>query len=659
MERRYWVTLMGIVVAALVLRLYGLSAVGIFQDEKYMVLAVGGVLETGLPYLPSGMFYPRALGQIYLMSGSVAVFGEGVWAYRLPSVIAGTLCVVLAFMLGRQYLGPTLSLSLAATVAFLPNFIEISQIARMYVFLVLVVFAFLILMTYWLRRGGWGPVAALILVLAVGIEFQPLTIFLLPLALLPVVVAPSWLRAVQTTVIVVATLAVYSALDAFVARQYAGSISSEGAIGARHATPLENAGFMNVSPVVVVVSLVAAVLVVWSVLWLLKSDRKPALDASPLAAGLSFGLGALGLTVSVFAAALFTYQIALLAFLFGAAFALRAGAGLRALAVVVAGLAVIAVSQAIWVLISGDVASVKDFARYFLSFPSPGPEMSFTGLFPWAVAVFLALFLLGLWRFGRGGTLSLDVPLVTLGVIIPMLVIGVMLWAVAPRYLYGLVPVFLLALFLGIDRCRIAAVARWGDRPGIHGSFAVVAAFLVVSPFGVLTALDRSYQRFPDHAGAAEFIQSRQLAANDLIMAMDAPIQTYYLGRIDYLLRYIESAGWQARRHGDEIVDIFTGTPVLTDGERFERVLLRPGRGAIYVVGSGEIHGEVAYAFNLGPDIPDLLDEHGAEVVFTGRDDRTRVWRLPPPDNRLVCKPSWTCEPRLLSPSLTEHEARP
>ena len=61
------------------LRFWGLGNVGLHGDEETMAMPAMSILESGQPLLPSGMFYPRALLNIYLMSGSVWMFGESEW----------------------------------------------------------------------------------------------------------------------------------------------------------------------------------------------------------------------------------------------------------------------------------------------------------------------------------------------------------------------------------------------------------------------------------------------------------------------------------------------------------------------------------------------------------------------------------------------------
>src|SRR5690606_35371049 len=106
-----------------------------------MAMAVRHIVEEGTPVLPSGMLYPRGITQLYLMAGSVRLFGESEWALRLPSAICGVLLIALVFAAGRRFLRPHWNLALAATVAFLPDLIVYSQTARMYIFMIAAVAA--------------------------------------------------------------------------------------------------------------------------------------------------------------------------------------------------------------------------------------------------------------------------------------------------------------------------------------------------------------------------------------------------------------------------------------------------------------------------------------------------------------------------------------
>src|SRR3984885_2586705 len=163
-----------IVLAGAIVRFWGLGSVGLHGDEKTMALPVMSLINEGRPIMPSGMFYPRAVGQLYLMAASVMAFGQSEWAMRLPSALCGVLLIVLAYQAGGRFLTPAWNLALAAAVAFLPNFIEDSQTARMYVFLVACVTGYMTLVFAWERTGRSRYLVAAVITLLVGLQFHTL-----------------------------------------------------------------------------------------------------------------------------------------------------------------------------------------------------------------------------------------------------------------------------------------------------------------------------------------------------------------------------------------------------------------------------------------------------------------------------------------------------
>ncbi|MEX0729666.1 MAG: glycosyltransferase family 39 protein [Aquisalimonadaceae bacterium] len=624
--RRHLLLLLAIICVGLVLRLNGLGAVGLYADEKYTFPAALGVLETGLPLLPSGMLYPRALLQSYLMAGSVMLFGDSEWAFRLPSAVVGTLCIPLAYLLGRAYLRPSLNLGFAAAIALLPSFIEISQIARMYGFLVLFVLLFLLALCWWERRPDWQALAGMIAAAVLGLQIQPLAILLLPLIAVPLLADFSIKRLLQAGMAVCAICWAYLVFDRWAGGHYGETMLSGNPNAARHPNPLDMAGIHNLPAELLfgVLVLVAASAV--ALTWSMRRRRVPG-PAADVPDRVFMLLGSLGLLTAVVAAAVVSYLVAVLALCVGTACYLHGGGVIRTVMLATVAVAVIFLGQAVVLLIGEAVAGPGAFIKVFIAFPSPVPEIRFLQFFPAAVVVFGLLCAVDLFRFARGEPLPRYVLLFGFGVLAPLLVLGVVVWSVAPRFLIGLVPVFLFCLFLCVEgylRCLPRRLLR-------HEGIAALAVVVLLVPPGALgDAMSRTYGPYPDHKGAAEFMRERAAEPADIVIALDASIQTHFLGRVDYWLRHIDSAGFFSREVDGQVVEIYTGTPVLFDAEAFEHVLEQPGRGAVYVIGSGEIQGASASDYVLGEDILALFDTHGAEVVFTGRDDKTRIWLFPP-----------------------------
>lgn len=96
-----------------------------------------------------------------LVRAAMAVFGtEAEWAVRLPSAIAGVLCIPAAFLLGRLTHGAWAGIVMATLVAFDPTLIHQSVHARMYALLALEFFVVLILLVASMRgrksrKGLW------------------------------------------------------------------------------------------------------------------------------------------------------------------------------------------------------------------------------------------------------------------------------------------------------------------------------------------------------------------------------------------------------------------------------------------------------------------------------------------------------------------------
>ena len=112
----HWVLLGVVLCIGTVVRFWNLGGPGLHGDEETMAMAAMHIVQNGWPILPSGMFYPRGLSELYLMAASVQIFGESEWAFRLPSALAGVATIYLCYVAGRRFLRPQWNIALAATV---------------------------------------------------------------------------------------------------------------------------------------------------------------------------------------------------------------------------------------------------------------------------------------------------------------------------------------------------------------------------------------------------------------------------------------------------------------------------------------------------------------------------------------------------------------
>ena len=135
--------------------------------------------------------------------------------------------------------------------------------------------------------------------------------------------------------------------------------------------------------------------------------------------------------------------------------------------------------------------------------------------------------------------------------------------------------------------------------------------------------------RGADHKGAAAFVKSLDLDPGDIVMAEDILQQTYYLGKVDYWLRSFKRYTYVT---GGVYADIYTGTPHIGNAAMLQEIFDREDRGAIFIVGSAETSRNPSYY--LGSEMLLLLEHFDPEVVYEGRDGKTKILRIPSADVR-------------------------
>jgi len=114
------------------------------------------------------------------------------------------------------------------------------------------------------------------------------------------------------------------------------------------------------------------------------------------------------------------------------------------------------------------------------------------------------------------------------------------------------------------------------------------------------------------------------------LVAEDVLQQTYYLGLVDYWLIGQDTADDFSETVDGELLDIYTHTRILGSGAALMALLNRAHRGAIYVIGSGEQQEDGRRsARSFG--IYEALQSNRFEVVFSGRDGLTKIWKVDEP----------------------------
>jgi hypothetical protein len=139
--------------------------------------------------------------------------------------------------------------------------------------------------------------------------------------------------------------------------------------------------------------------------------------------------------------------------------------------------------------------------------------------------------------------------------------------------------------------------------------------------------VNAGYESRPDHKGAAAFIRDLNLEKEAVLIAEDVLQQTYYLGEVDYSLRPIDNAVIYGFLRNGRLVDQYTGAPVIGTGAELEAVLDESRGKDLYIIGSGEnfVRGERLFRTH---GIEQVLESGRLEVVYEGRDGKTKVWKL-------------------------------
>src|SRR5690606_30272606 len=110
------------------------------------------------------------------------------------------------------------------------------------------------------------------------------------------------------------------------------------------------------------------------------------------------------------------------------------------------------------------------------------------------------------------------------------------------------------------------------------------------------------------------------------VLAEDVLQQTYYLGGVDYWLIGPDVARRFTMRRGGQVVDFYTGTPVIATPAMLDDLLQNNPQRRIFVIGSAEDRRDHRLSVR-GPDLHEAIESDRFETIFVARDGRTRVMR--------------------------------
>lgn len=597
-------------------RFWGLGNVGLHGDEETMAMAVMSIVREGAPILPSGMFYPRGMSELYLMAGSVHLFGESEWAFRLPSALCGVGLIWLAWLAGRRFLRPYWNLAFAASIALLPSMIVYSQTARMYIFLLAAVAACMVCVFAWERTGriGWliGAVAALV----IGIDLQALAVTTILLFMMPGLLQGDLRKLLYGGAAAAVVALAYLLINGWVDAQYPVPPPE---YAADLGPPIWNrsrasGGFALTFEVALWIAGLAIAF------FAVHLSRVVPNRAAAISVVLLLLLG-LGLQLILF------YHVAGLLFVAATVVARRFGGPRvwRRLRIFALGSGLLALIH--FSLLAATPGSIKKVVGALVGQPSIWPYFRIIQFSAAAGLLAAAALAWGSWRLMQRRPVPDYVLLSLLGVWIPMFTIGFFVWSMPPRYtVASLVPLLLCAFALaqkGADwlqsRFKISK-----ERP-LQVAAAALTTVLAVNPLALARTVNSGYESHPDHKGAAEFVRSQQLVDADVVIAEDVLQQTYYLGRVDYWLMSRHHARRYVERVDGKIRDFYTGAGVISSAQMLEELLQRERGKRIFVIGSGENQSDKRKG--MRGDMDAVLRSGQFEVIYQGRDGVTRVWR--------------------------------
>ena len=627
------VLLAAVLGAGVVLRFWSLGDHGLHGDEETMAMAVMHIVQDGRPILPSGMFYPRGMSELYLMAASVQLFGESEWAFRLPSALCGVALILLCYFAGRRFLRPQWNLAMAATVALMPELIDYSQTARMYIFMLTCIAGALACLQAWERNGRTRWLFGAVLALIVGIELHALAVTMIPLLLLPGLLQGDRRKLIQGVIAGCVVALAYLLIDGWVNAQYpvpppeyAADLDAPGWRGSRaQHYPIEFQVALLVS---------GAAAAVFAVHLARKVPRTAA------------AIGTVVLMLAALAAQLLLfYHVAALLGVAGLLVAYRATGQvvLRRFWIFVLASGMIALTHVTFpgrAAGLGAAAGRRDHrsAQRLAVYPDR-PVFARGG-----GARHRGAILFGLWRLAnrrRAPDYSLAA---LLGVGIPLFILGLFSWDMPSRYTSAsLIPMLLCAFAFAQD--IVDKIAR---RLGVAshaalGAVAAIVAALVINPPALAAWLTAPDAYYPDHKGAAQFVRALNLRPQDIVLAEDVLEQTYYLGRVDYWLIGRKHAQRFVQRVNGDIRDFYTGTPVVDDGAQLRELMDSAGDRQVIIIGSGENQSDRRRGVR-GPEISAVMQSDLVEALYVGRDGLTKVWRARrrprAPGARLMRSPS-------------------
>jgi len=614
--KRFYLLVAVIVVLGLTLRLWGLGNVGLHGDEETTAMPAREVLKSGRPLMPSGMLYPRAVVQSYVVALSVWLFGTSEWAIRLPSVVVGGLGIFFAFFLGKRFLPPKWNLLFLLMIALNPWMIMMSQTARMYIFFSSFLILFAVSVLKWDEADSWKNLSAAIAAYLFTQQFHALAIFSSLLFFFPLVRKISVKRSLQGLVGVNVAFVAFLFQRKFESSQYPVTVGESMSSAAEGIFPSSFALSEHLVLPCIILALCGA-----SLAFAVHSQKERT--------G-TFVTGVVFLAMAAVAAFLLEYHAAFLLCVTGGVLFLLSDGRKLALAFFSVLLISLFLVQFYLMYASGQYVTLNEVLKRCLGHFSTSPYLALWKMFPLGIVIYGIIFCYMMRLLIYGDKVPDHFLFFIVAVWLPLLGEGFAKWYIFPRYTFQFVPYLILSCAAGM----YFIANRWvgESKLRLQRFFSLVAMALLilgfVKPYELVKTVNPDQAEFPAHKGAASFVRSIELAPGDKILAEDVLQQTYYLGKVDYWLRAFDDAKPFIKEREGALVDIYTETPLIGSGTDLEKILNNKNRGSIYVITSGET--AEARDYYLGNGIIRVMQNYDARVIYEGADQKTMVLWYPP-----------------------------
>lgn len=151
-----------------------------FVDEPTTLLVAQAISQSGVPTLPSGLFYGNDLPFSYLAGVLALVFGPHLVVIRLFSLVVSVATIVLVYQVGKRLISHWIGLWAALLLALNPAAIVWGGRARAYALLALLAFLATWLFHTGVTSGNSRPRRLGLLILVVAVFVHPEAALLLP-----------------------------------------------------------------------------------------------------------------------------------------------------------------------------------------------------------------------------------------------------------------------------------------------------------------------------------------------------------------------------------------------------------------------------------------------------------------------------------------------